>query len=210
MLPRVIAPGFNLIVAQPGADRAGREALNNLLFPGHLRQLLPRPALPGLAVLSRRTTGQRYYLGALQRRENAPRAHARRIAPTVCLLPPLPPALDCGHTTPQPLGDGGIRPVGMTGRKQHDLRPLHDGERCHVTGTEVHQPHLLLGRQCDRILGSRAWHLESPPTLAKVMKAVVCQAFSHCKPAPYFVRYVLSFYILHAPQRSSAGHLGRN
>jgi len=39
------------------------------------------------------------------------------------------------------------------------------------------------------------------------MKAVVCQAFSHCKPAPYFVRYVLSFYILHAPQRSSASTL---
>jgi hypothetical protein len=28
--------------------------------------------------------------------------------------------------------------------------------------------------------------------LAKVSKTVVCQAFSHCKLATYFVRYVLS------------------
>lgn len=86
-----------------------------------------------------------------------------------------------------PLRDGGILPLRMVVREQHDLGALHDGERSHVAGAEVLQPRLLLWREHDRILGPRAGHLDSPPDLAKVGKTVVCQAFSHCKPATYFV-----------------------
>src|ERR1051325_1202526 len=85
-----------------------------------------------------------------------------------------------------------MRPLGRLERAQHNLGSLHDSEGCHVTTAQMLQSCLLLGCQHDRILGPRAWHRDRPPTLAKVMKTVVCQAFSSCKPAPYFVRWVLS------------------
>src|SRR5438874_171979 len=56
---------------------------------------------------------------------------------------------------------------------------LH-GKRRHGAGAELLQPRLLLRRQHDRIRGPRVGHLKSPPTLAKVSKTLVCQAFSHC------------------------------
>jgi hypothetical protein len=124
----MIPPGLNLIVAQPGPNRAGRNTLHQVLFDGYLRQLLARPALPGFAVLPRRTTGQRYDKGTLQGGERASCPCAQDILQAVRGLPPLAPALDRRHTTVQSLRDGGIRPLGMTERAQHNLSSLHDGE----------------------------------------------------------------------------------
>jgi hypothetical protein len=106
-------------------------------------------------------------------------------------LPPLPPALDRVHIAAQPLRDGGMLSLGVAVREQDALRPLDRGKGDHVARAARLQPRLLLRRQRDRILGPRAGHLDSPPALAKVSKTVVCQAFSHCKLAAYFVRCVL-------------------
>jgi len=117
-------------------------------------------------------------------------ARARRIAQTVGVLPPAAPALNCRHTTAQPLHDGSIRPFGRTKRAQHNLRSLHDSEQGHVTSTQVLQPSFLLGRQCDHILGTRARYSYRPLNSVKVGKTGVCQPFLGCKPAPYFLRSV--------------------
>ena len=79
MLPGVIAPGLDLVGAQPAADRARRDGRDDVLLHRHLRQLLPRPALPGFAVLTRGTAGQRNNLGTLQWREGAAGPRPRRI-----------------------------------------------------------------------------------------------------------------------------------
>src|SRR5262249_8018873 len=191
-LPGVIAPGLNLVRAQPAANRARRDALDNLLLHRHLGQFLARPALPGFAVLPGGTAGQSSNLGPLQRREGIPRPRPGRIAQAVRSLPALPPALDRVHATPYALSDGGILPLRMAVRQQEDLRPLHGGERGHIAGTKVLQPRLLLRRQRDRILGSRTWHCDCPSNSAKVGQTVVCPVFAPCKPPLYFVRCVLS------------------
>jgi hypothetical protein len=196
VLPRMIAPGLHLVGSQPAANRARRDARDSVLFHGDLGQLLARPPLPGLAVLPRGTARQRDHLGTLPRREGAPGPRPGRIVQHVRRLPALPPLFHRVDMATDLLGDGGILPLRVAMHEQEDLRPLHRGKGSHVTGTQLLQPRLLLRRQRDRILGPRAGHLKSPPTLAKVSKTLVCQAFSHCKLATYFVRCVLSLVFL--------------
>lgn len=190
-LPRVRLPRFNLIVAQPRANGTGRNRVANLVFERPPGQLLSRPSRPRLAVLAGRTTRQGAPLRALHGRERPPSPRARRIVQIVHALPPLPPLphrVDVASHLPR---DCGIRPLRVTMGQQQQLRTLPRDEGCHVTATEVVQPCLLLRCQRDCILGPRAWHLKSPPTLAKGSKPLVCQAFAHRKLATYFVRYVL-------------------
>lgn len=94
VLPGVRAPGFDLVLPQPRADRPRRDALNQLLLDGHLRQFFARPAHPGLARLARGTTGEGDDLCPLQRRKGARATRTRRVLQARCGLPASAPALD--------------------------------------------------------------------------------------------------------------------
>src|SRR5262249_19760060 len=153
MLPRVIAPRFDLVLPEPGADRPWREPRHDLLLDGNLRELLSRPASPWLAVLTGRATGERRNLGPLQRRERALAPRACHIVQTVGYLPALPPALHSIDTTAHATGNLCVTPGGMLMRQQENPRPLDFRKWGSITGAEVVQLHLLLWREWDGILG---------------------------------------------------------
>src|SRR5439155_9285867 len=192
MLPRVIAPGFDLVLPEPGADSPRRDPRHDLLLDGDLREFFPRPASPRLAVRTGRATGERRNLGALERGKGARATRARRILQSVGRLPALAPALDGIDRAANLAGNVRIAPGRALMGEQQNARALHVRERRGGAGAELLQVHCLYRGQVDGILGQRSWHAYSPPDQAKVSGIVICQDFAHVKPAAYLLRTVLS------------------
>ena len=97
VLPGMIPPGLDFILASPAPDSAGRAGRDHPLFHRHLSQFLARPALPHLAVGRGLATSQGDNLRPHQRWKVAwaPRAGPRR--QRALLAPASPPLLDPGH-----------------------------------------------------------------------------------------------------------------
>src|SRR5947208_16514363 len=103
MLPRVIAPGFDLVLPEPGADSPRRDPRHDLLLAGDLREFFRRPAPRRLAVLTGRATSERRNLGALDGSKGARATRPWRILQRVGRLPSLAPPVDgidtAGHAS---------------------------------------------------------------------------------------------------------------
>ena len=74
------------------------------------------------------------------------------------------------------VGNVGIAPVGLVVRAQQQAGPRYCSEEGSVAGAEVVQARLLLWRELNRRLGSRAWHNDSPPEHAYMGGPVIGQA----------------------------------
>src|SRR5262249_43509386 len=162
-LPGVIAPGFDLVLPQPGPNRPRRDVRHDMLLNNDLDQFFPGPARPRFAVGAWHTTGQRANLRPLQRSAGAAGAGTRGILHAGSLLPALAPMLDGLDTAAHLPGKLRIPPGGILMGEQENPCTLDLRKRGGVTVAELLQISLLLWCELDGILGQRSWHKNSPP-----------------------------------------------
>ena len=135
----MIPPGFDLILPQPGANRPGRDIFHDVLLDGDLRQFFPRPARPGFAVGTGRTTGQRDNLVRCNdvKVRRVPARGASRTLSVCCQR--CRQCLTVWIQQPTLPGDLDIPPGGMLMSEQKYPRALNFRKRGRVTGAELLQ-----------------------------------------------------------------------